>query len=154
MKLEDLYYLGFDITSSQFEQQMEEPDGKGYFNYDAELLEDVQLSQLEDEDELEPNGDDDHQFILKLNFAAKSESFVGEEKDKAVYTAHISGTLRFTFSLNKDSDIEAEVDHLQSLLDQEQWFFLNFAHIAAKTGLENVLKYTVGQNSKFPSYRI
>ncbi len=152
MELSEIYFLGFEVTSSSFEQLMDEPDGQGFYNYDVEMLEEVKLSRIDETEEDDKSEDGEElQFLVKLGFKAKSESYVGE--DDPVYSANISGVIRFTFTLPDDGEVDSELKTLQTLLEKEQWFFLNFAHIAAKNGLENLLRYTIGQSSKFPSYR-
>ncbi|MEZ8853502.1 hypothetical protein AB6E22_20610 [Vibrio cyclitrophicus] len=141
--LENIAYLGHELTSVDFKLLSKQPEGEGFYNYSVEVLPDVSIT-TEQVDE----GADTHQVTMAIK--SSTNGFSGNKEDEEDKESVFTLDVEFTVSFELQNQEQPTADSLE----KEQWFFVNFAHVASKEITSSILDNSVLKGAYLPSHRI
>lgn len=140
--LENIAYLGHELTSVDFKLLSKQPEGEGFYNYSVEVLPDVSITTENVDDDT-----DAHQVAMTIKSSTNGFSGNKEKEDKeSVFTLNVE----FTISFELQSQEPPTADSIES----NQWFFVNFAHVASKEITTAILDNSILKGAYLPSHRI
>jgi hypothetical protein len=135
--LHHVKYLGHELTESTF-RLLQEPDNDGQYSYAIEAHDSVVIDEMTEDEE----GADSPVRHLTIPMTATVK---GLEAEREVFTIGLRFLLRF--ELGRDFSMDEEA------LSESSWFFMNFAHVAAKEMIDSMLSHTVLRGTFMPAHR-
>ncbi|MEZ9481886.1 hypothetical protein AB4163_19070 [Vibrio splendidus] len=144
--LENIAYLGHELTSVDFKLLTKQPEGEGFYNYSVEVLPDVSITTESVDD-----GADTHQVTMAIKsstngFSGNKEDKEDKEDKESVFTLDVEFTVSF--------ELQNQEQPTADSLENNQWFFVNFAHVASKEITSAILDNSVLKGAYLPSHRI
>lgn len=136
--LKKLAYLGHELTNSNFSLDRE-PKSKGYYRYSVNVDDMFCFNEVNNEKEEHIHNE------ISISIASSIHGFE-KESDEPVFTLDIKFVIRF--EINKDEYIEEKF-----ALDNN-WFFMNFAHIASKDIIDSILSHSPLKGTFIPAHRL
>lgn len=141
--LENIAYLGHELTSVDFKLLSKQPEGEGFYNYSVEVLPDVSITTATVD-----NGADTHQVAMTVK--SSTNGFSGSKEDTEDKENVFTLDVEFTISFELQNQEQPTADSLEA----DQWFFVNFAHVASKEITYSILDNSVLKGAYLPSHRI
>ncbi|CAL6170770.1 MULTISPECIES: hypothetical protein [Vibrio harveyi group] len=138
--LEKISYLGHELKKAGFEMLLEAPDGNGFYKYSVENDSKVEIVIHDDETKL-------IQFFVESSVIG----YLGEDKEDAdnekVFCLELAFNVNFEF--------EKDIEPVEEIIADNQWFFENYAHLASKEIADSILQHNnLVKNTYLPSHRI
>ncbi|MGX9996673.1 hypothetical protein [Vibrio sp. JZG120] len=141
--LKDTIYLGHTLYNANFEMLIEEPTGNGFFKYNVSLEPDIEITEITTET-------DSKHKLIRLNASTKAYGFLGDESNPEEYEEVYRLKLRFCINFEHSNDKAS----IETLVDENQWFFENYAFMASKEIASSIIKHNpVLVNTYFPPHR-
>ncbi|MCW7755372.1 hypothetical protein OOT00_15415 [Desulfobotulus sp. H1] len=137
--LHHVKYLGHELTASTF-RLLQEPDNDGQYSYAIEAHDSVVIDEVTEDEE----GADSPVRHLTIPMTATVKGLEAETKTE-VFDIALNFQLRFELARDFSMDEDA--------LSESSWFFMNFAHVAAKEMIDGMLSHTVLRGTFMPAHR-
>lgn len=138
--LENIAYLGHELTGVSFELMEKEPRGEGFYNYSVEITPDV--SVVSDEKLDTPI------HTIRISLISKVKGF-GPKNDSEDREEVFNLEIKFDILFELEGDSPTK-----KLLDDNQWYFVNFGHVASKELAYSILDNSTLKGTYLPSHRI
>lgn len=141
--LEDIAYLGHELTGVNFELLIKEPQGEGFYNYSLEVGPDIALTSLENTES--PT------HTIRLSLVSTVKGFSGTKEQDSNEEPEGVFNLEVRFDILFELEGEAPTS---DFLDENQWYFVNFGHVASKELAYSILDNSTLKGAYLPSHRI
>ncbi|HCG6617010.1 TPA: hypothetical protein NJ225_003569 [Vibrio parahaemolyticus] len=141
--LEHIAYLGHELTGVTFKLLDKEPQGDGFYNYSVKTTPDISITSTESGDS--PIQTIRMSIVSSINGFSGKQTQDGEDEPESVFSLEIEFDLLF--------ELEGEMP-CQEFLESNQWYFLNYAHVASKEISNDITDNSVLKGTYLPSHRI
>lgn len=140
--LENVAYLGHELTEVNFEVLVKEPQGEGFYNYAVESTPDIAIKTH--------TAEGSNIQTIRMSFISSIKGFNNKAESD-------DDTPERVFDLNTKFDLLFEIEGdvpEQSFIEENQWYFVNFAHVASKEISYNIIDNSILKGAYLPSHRI
>lgn len=136
--LKDIHYSGYELIEASY-SLLDKVDGPGSFHANFELADGFQFLNTYDEHDAPLKN------ILEFSVLAVATG-VNQESEKPVFETKVKVKLSFEMS--------PEIKLEEKFVEENEWYFINFSHMALKEVSDDLMRRTSFQGVKLPSCRV